>query len=100
MLVLKGWYCKDTHGSLYSSGWPDIYATHSKYGIRWVEVKNKDRSGGIDIFTPDQLEVFPKLCANGSGVWVLVDDTELEYKKLFAPFNWYVYLWKEGQIKL
>jgi hypothetical protein len=90
MLMKKGWFVKSTHGNLYQSGFPDLFACHSTYGHRWVEVKLPDRRG--EPFTPAQIETFPKLCANGSGVWVLVAATESEYKKLFSHHNWYTYL--------
>jgi hypothetical protein len=87
-LILRGWFCMITHGNLYQSGFPDVYACHSKYGTRWIEVKNPKKYS----FTPAQLETFPKMCANGAGVWVLTEATEAEYSKLFKPANWYTYL--------
>ena len=90
MLMLKGWFVKSTQGNLYQMGFPDLFATHYIYGHRWIEVKMPTRTG--DVFTPAQHETFPKLCANGSGVWVLVAATEYEYEKLFKKFNWYLYL--------
>ena len=90
MLKAKDWYAKTTHGSVYQSGFPDIYATHRKYGHRWIEVKLPTRRG--DVFTKAQHEVFRKLCAFGDGVWVLVGYNEFEYNKLFRPYNWYHYL--------
>ena len=88
MLRYKGWLVKETHGNMYQQGFPDIYATHSRYGPRWIEVKNPKSYK----FTPAQLDFFPKLCANGSGVWILVAATEEEYEKLFKSPNWFVYL--------
>jgi len=88
MLTLKGWYVMVTHGNMFQSGFPDLYATHSKYGARWIEVKNP----GKYAFTPAQLEHFPKLVANGTGVWILIGGTENEYQKLFKSPNWYQYL--------
>ena len=90
MLKLYGWYTMETHGNMFQSGFPDIFACHSKYGQRWIEVKLPDMKGSK--FTAAQLEHFPKLCANGSGVWILTGDTDHEYKKLFAKFNWYHYI--------
>ena len=94
MMTWKGWFTKNTHGSLYSSGWPDFFASHRTYGHRWIEVKMPDRSG--DPFTKMQHETFPELCSHGSGVWVLVAATEEEYAKLFQKFNWWIYTgsWK------
>lgn len=87
MLLIKGWYVMVTHGNMYQSGFPDLYATHSTYGGRWIEIKNPEKYQ----FTGAQLIEFPKMCANGSGVWVLVAATEAEYVKLFKPYNWYLY---------
>jgi len=55
-----------------------------------VEIKLPEGKGSK--FTSAQLEDFPKICANGSGVWILTAPTEDEYAKLFKKFNWYVYL--------
>ncbi len=88
MLTLKGWFVKSTHGSVYQHGFPDCYATHSRYGARWVEVKILESYS----FTNSQIENFPKFVANGSGIWILVADTEEEYQKLFQPCNWWQYL--------
>ena len=94
--MLRGleWYVMRTHGSMYQSGFPDIYATHCKYGQRWIEVKLPEMKGSK--FTPAQLECFPKLCAHGSGVWILTGDSDVEYRKLFGRFNWWQYTgtWK------
>jgi len=88
MLKIKGWYVVRIIGNEYQHGLADLFACHSKYGQRWIEIKNP----GSYKFTPAQLEVFPKLCANGSAVWILVAATESEYEKLFKPCNWYQYL--------
>lgn len=88
MLVLKGWYCMETHGNMYQWGFPDVFATHTRFGARWIEVKNPLNYS----FTAAQLECFPKLCAYGSPVWILTAATPEEYNKLFAPFNWFMYL--------
>jgi hypothetical protein len=88
MLRMKGWFVKETHGNMFQQGFPDIYATHSSYGARWIEVK---KPTGYR-FTGAQLEDFPKLVAHGSGVWIMVAATEEEYLKLFKSCNWYQYL--------
>lgn len=87
-LKRRGWYVLVTHGNSYQSGLPDLYICHKKYGTRWVEVKNPLAFR----FTNAQMEVFPALCDNGSGVWILVADTNEEYLKLFKPSNWHLYL--------
>lgn len=89
-LTLRGWLVKRLIGNQYQSGWPDLYATHSTYKGRFIEVKDPDRKG--DVFTHAQKEWFPKLAANGTPIWVLVGATEAEYAKLFKPQNWYQFL--------
>ena len=88
LLRHKGWFVLETHGNMYQSGFPDLFACHSRYGQRWIEIKNPHAYS----FTPAQLSTFPKLCANGSAVWILVSATEEEYEKLFKPCNWAMYL--------
>ena len=88
MLRNYEWYVKPTHGNAYQSGFPDLFCSHTLYGHRWVEVKVTPYYK----FTQAQLETFPKLCAHGSGVWILVAATRLEYDKLFKKPNWHVYL--------
>jgi hypothetical protein len=89
-LRIKGWYVMVTHGNMYQSGFPDLFACHSVYGQRWIEVKKPEFKGSK--FTPAQLECFPKICANGSGVWILTGHKDREYQKLFKRPNWWVYL--------
>ena len=84
-LTLRGWWCKNMHGNMYQSGFPDIFACHSKYGIRLIEVKLPDMKGSK--FTPAQLVDFPKMRANGARIWVLTAAKESEYAKLFKPDN-------------
>ena len=88
LLRYKGWFVKETHCNMFQSGFPDLFCCHTRYGQRWVEIKLLVGSR----FTAAQLEDFPKICANGSGVWILVAATESEYEKLFKRPNWYVYL--------
>lgn len=87
---LKGldWFVKETHGNMYQSGFPDIYAFHRMYGQRWIEVKNPE---GFK-FTPAQLEWFPRFSAVECGIWILTSDSDEEFKKLFRPANWHTYL--------
>lgn len=88
MLRIREWFVKPTHGNMYQSGFPDLYACHVRYGARWIEVKNKEAYE----FTPAQVETFPQICAHGVGIWILTAAVEDEYLKLFRPFNWYVFL--------
>jgi hypothetical protein len=87
-LERRKWSVKSTHGNAFQWGFPDLYCCHFSYGARWVECK-------LPVgyrFTAAQLQYFPELNSHGVGVWVLVAATESEYKKLFQPQNWYVYL--------
>lgn len=85
-LISEGWYVKDTYGSIFQYGFPDIYACHRTYGYRWIEVKNPNGY----VFTPAQIKTFPLMTAHGAGVWILKDRSELP--KLFEPCNWHHYL--------
>ena len=88
MLRYRGWFVMNTHGNMFQAGFPDLYATHTDFKARWVEVKNPFSYK----FTPAQLDKFPKFESHGAGVWILTAATEAEYKKLFSPSNWYQYL--------
>ncbi len=88
MLRQRGWYVMETHGNMYQCGFPDIYATHRKYGPRWIEVKVAHQYS----FTDAQSEKFPQLIANGSRIWVLCEATDLEYEKLFKECNLFAYM--------
>ena len=78
----------ETHGNMFQKGFPDVFISHFSYGHRWLEVKYIKQYE----FTPAQIENFPKLCQNGSGVWILTAANEIEYRKLFLPPNWHDYL--------
>ena len=90
----KEWYVMETHGNMYQRGFPDLFACHSMYGQRWIEVKLPEMRGSK--FTPAQMECFPKLCANGSAVWIMTAASEREYECLFKPCNWFTYLNMKG----
>lgn len=89
-LVARGWYIKIMHGSLYQQGFPDLFCTHKRYGIRLIEVKLPNMIGSK--FTPAQMEEFPKISTNGAGIWILTAANDSEYDKLFKPYNWSSYL--------
>jgi len=86
----EGWFVKETQGNMYMSGWPDIFACHSTYGLRWIEIKLPNMEGSR--FTAAQLEDFPKFCANGAGVWIMTAATHHEYSVLFGPANWFSFI--------
>lgn len=79
------WMVEVMHGNLYQYGIPDLYAAHTKWGTRWIEVKNPLKFS----FTPAQIEKFPKFVAFGVGIWILFDSTDEEIGKLFKPCNWF-----------
>lgn len=87
-LRFREWLVRETHGNMFQHGFPDLYATHRRYGPRWIEVKNPKAFS----FTPAQMEFFPLLCAHGSGVWIMTAATDEEYQKLYGPANWAMYL--------
>ena len=87
-LKMRDWYCKETHGNMYQSGFPDIYACHKRYGARWIEVKMPTGYS----FTPAQIDTFPEFAAKGIGVWILTAATEYQYNLLFGPPNWHMFL--------
>ncbi len=89
-LEQRGWVVKPTHGSMFQSGFPDLFATHKVHGQRWIEVKLPDMKGSK--FTKAQVDTFPLFSQNGSPIWILTGATESEYKKLFQPENWLGYM--------
>lgn len=89
LLQGRGWIVRIVHGSLYQSGLPDLYATHKQYGPRWIEVKLPNMIGSR--WTAAQQKTFPELSSNGSPIWIMVSDSESEYRKLFQPENWLEY---------
>ena len=88
MLKIRDWSVKETHGNLYQSGFPDLYAYHAIDGTRWIEVKVPDKYK----FTPAQLLTFPDFAAKNVGIWILTAATDAEYAKLFKPANWHWFL--------
>jgi hypothetical protein len=84
----REWFVKNLHGHAYQFGLPDLFASHYKFGHRWIEVKVPPGHK----FTSAQLETFQALCAHGSGVWILCAATNEEYVKLFKSPNWHHYI--------
>src|SRR5262249_31332979 len=82
----RGWFVKITHGGMFQSGFPDLFAAHAEFGMRWIEIKNPDRYK----FTRAQLRDFPEFESHGAGIWVLTGVSESW--KLFHPANWREYL--------
>ncbi len=84
----REWFVKVLHGSTFQSGMPDLFCVKKRYGQRFIEVKNAKSFK----FTPAQYEDFPRMIAEGVGIWVLVAATEIEYKKLFQRPNLWIYM--------
>ncbi len=84
----RGWFVKNMHGNMFQQGIPDLYAVKKRYGPRWIEVKNPKSFS----FTPAQWEDFPRMVAEGVGIWIMVAATDVEYAKLFQKPNLWIYL--------
>jgi hypothetical protein len=89
MMKARGWYVWNLHGNQFQKGMPDKFCTHEQYFQRFVELKPK---GHKFKFTAAQKISFPLIDKCHIGIWVLVDVTEEEYRKLFQPPNWKSYL--------
>lgn len=87
-LRYREWLVKETHGTMFQSGFPDLFAAHTLYGQRWIEVKNPVSYK----FTPAQLEWFPKFAAAHVGIWILTSAEPHELAKLMGPPNWHTFL--------
>lgn len=85
-LEADGWFVLETYGSLYQSGFPDVYACKKGEGQRWIEVKFAESYK----FTGRQLEVFPRMMAEGVGIWVLTSEDDINL--LQEKPNWIKYL--------
>lgn len=88
-LRYREWFVKETHGNAYQAGFPDLYATHIRWGPRWIEVKRIDCFS----FTLAQIRDYPRMISNGSPIWIMHEDTDRNYELLFKPCNfteWFV----------
>lgn len=65
ILEMAGWLVIKMHGNMYQAGFPDLFATHARFGVRLIEVKRKVR------FTKAQKIVFNQLHKNGSHVYIV-----------------------------
>jgi hypothetical protein len=83
----RGWTVKVTHGDALLNGIPDLYCVHPEHKQRWIEVKNPENYK----FTPAQLRDFP-IISQCVGIWILVEASDAEYRKLWQPPNWHKYL--------
>jgi hypothetical protein len=88
-LRARGWHVEHTHGNLYQTGFPDLYAAHNKWGTRWIDCKQPKKYS----FTRAQKQKWPLWESFRIGIWVLTAGTQEEYDKLFQLPNWRAY-WK------
>ena len=85
-LLTKGWTIIDkVGGSVYTTGWPDLFCFHPTHGVRWIETK---ALGGK--LKPSQVKRFDRWRKAGLGVYVL--ENEKHYYRLFKPPNWENYI--------
>lgn len=92
-LEKRQWFVKSTHGNMFQSGFPDLFACHVGHGQRWIEVKRADQY----CFTSGQMRDFPEFSKRKCGIWIMTDATEAEYEKLFKAPNWLYYVWLLNQ---
>ena len=93
-LATRGWLVEKTHSTSYSSGWPDLMCWHPEFGLRWVDVKVRERHK----YTKAQCQTWPKWERSGLGVWIMFDATDEEYSNLFKPPNFRAF-WKPAYDK-
>lgn len=85
-LTNDGWLVRETYGCMYQTGFPDVYACKKGHGQRWIEIKNPKSYR----FTPAQMETFPRLTAEGVGIWILTSASQLD--QLDGKPNWMTYV--------
>lgn len=85
----REWEVDATHGSVYQTGFPDLFIQHVRWGTRWIDCKVKGRYS----FTNAQKIKWPKWEKKGTGIWILTAADQSEYDKLFKPPNFRDY-WK------
>lgn len=90
MLEARGWYVVRIVGGQLQNGLPDLYATHPRYGGRWIEVKRKLMIGSR--WTSAQLHRFPLLMKHGTGIWILTGSQDRDYELLFKAPNLNCYM--------
>ena len=86
-LQVRDWVIKVTEGTMFSYGWPDLYAAHFDHGPRWIEMKVP---GGK--LRETQTEFIADFARVNIGVWVLTDANPEQYRLLFQPPNWEEFL--------
>lgn len=86
-LQMRGWLVEKMHGNAYQVGIPDLYCFNPhhelKYQQRWVDVKVQ----GQHQYTKAQCKKWTAWEEKQCGVWIMMDDTDFWYSKLFQPPN-------------
>jgi len=78
------------HGNAFQVGIPDLYCWHEGMQMhRWVDVKYEKSHQ----YTKAQCQKWPKWERRGLPVYIMMDDTEEWYAKLFGEPNFRDY-WK------
>jgi hypothetical protein len=83
-LRTRGWHVERMLANAYQTGIPDLFCYHTKWGMRWVEVK---RPEGYS-FTRRQRQKWPEWEKAGIGIWILTAATQEQYDLLFRAPNW------------
>jgi len=87
------------HGNAFQKGIPDLYCWNPQFGgeeglHRWVDVKVE----GHYQYTKAQCQKWPLWESIGLGVWIMMNDTDEWYAKLFEPPNFRDY-WRPSYDK-
>ena len=65
-MLRDGWYVKKTHGSKYQSGLPDVYCSHMRFGVLWIETKVRNNR-----LEDSQILEFTLMSKAGSRIFVI-----------------------------
>lgn len=91
------WFTQVIIGNAIQHGLPDLFVSHARLGMKWIEVKNPKAFS----FTERQQQKFPLMHAAGVGIWVLFSDHEDELFKITKPPNWFeiMFRWQHGAMR-
>lgn len=84
LMEAKGWCVMKLGAGKYVSGWPDYYAMHPRWGVRWFETKAPGKK-----LRPSQRKRFTTMSRYGDKIWVL--EGKDTYMRLFEAPNWRAY---------
>jgi hypothetical protein len=83
-LQTKGWHVERMLANAYQTGIPDLFCYHTKWGMRWVEIKRPKEYS----FTLRQRQKWPEWEKAGIGIWILTAATDEQHDLLFKAPNW------------